>query len=92
MSSIWRVTPGQTLHHRDWGDESVLYDNLSGDTHLLEASALQVLLALRTCAASESALRATLCAALELDDEEASHIPALLEDLRGLRLIEEVPC
>ena len=92
MGSTWRVIPGQSLHYRDWGDECVLYDNLSGDTHLIEASALQVLLALRTCAASEMALSATLRADLGLDDEEASHIPALLDDLRGLRLIEEVPC
>jgi PqqD family protein of HPr-rel-A system len=92
MAALWRVLPGQSLHHRDWGDECVLYNNLSGDTHLIEASALQVLQALQRGACSEAALTATLRAELQLDDEEASHIPALLADLCALQLIETTPC
>lgn len=92
MAALWRILPGQSLHHRDWGDEFVLYNNLSGDTHLIEASAMQVLQALQRGPASEAALGAALRAELQLDDEEASHIPALLADLCALQLIEMHGC
>jgi PqqD family protein of HPr-rel-A system len=92
VTAAWRVVPGQTLQHRIWDDECVLYNSLSGDTHLIEASALHVLLALQPEPLSNKALSAALSAALALDPEEAAVIPALLEDLKLLALVEEIEC
>lgn len=73
----WRVTPGQALRWREWQGEYVLYNDLSGDTHLLGADAIDLLLALRKAPAAESAL---------IDADDAS----LLAQLQALSLIEPV--
>lgn len=86
------MIPGQALQHRAWDDECVVYNNLSGNTHLLEASAMQVLLALQPAPCGEAALSAALCAELQLAPDEAAVIPALLADLQSMELIEFIAC
>ena len=44
---MWRLTPGQALACREWDGEAVLYNELSGSTHLLDGAALDLLHALR---------------------------------------------
>ena len=86
------MIPGQALRYRAWNDEYVLYNNLSGDTHLIEASAMQVLLALQCAASDEATLTNTLHDSLQLDADEVLEIPGLLADLHALNLIEHVAC
>ena len=47
MASSWRLVPGQALLHRGWDDAFVLYNDLSGDTHLLSGDAMALLVGLR---------------------------------------------
>lgn len=47
MASSWRLVPGQALLHRGWDGAFVLYNDLSGDTHLLSGEAMALLVALR---------------------------------------------
>ncbi|WEF31790.1 HPr-rel-A system PqqD family peptide chaperone [Pseudoduganella chitinolytica] len=77
MQLQWRIVPGQTLLHRGWDDACVLYNDLSGDTHLLTGEAMQLLLALRDG---------------DVDPEElaAPELATVLDTLAGLDLIE--PC
>jgi PqqD family protein of HPr-rel-A system len=74
---MWRVRPGQRLAWRSWGDDSVLYNDLSGDTHLLDGATLQLLLALQ--AGAQPA-------------DEAEALADLLLQLERLALIERIPC
>lgn len=94
---MWQVLPGQSLRHRSWNDESVVYNDLTGDTHLLGADALAVLLALKDGALALPAL----CQALDIDplalDALAAHQPAaelvrVLHQLRAIFLVEELAC
>ena len=87
---MWRIIPGQELHYREWDDEFVLYNNLSGDTHLLGVSAIHLLRALSANAANEDDLTTAMCASLELegDDEVKSEVQNLLRDLQSLSLVE----
>jgi hypothetical protein len=73
----WRVTPGQTLRHRSWAGDSVLFNDISGATHLLTEDTLQLLLA----------LQAQTLDAAELADPE---VQEELLRLQKLYLIE--PC
>jgi PqqD family protein of HPr-rel-A system len=73
-----RVTPGQTLRHRRWSGECVLYNDLSGDTHLLGEQAIDLLLALQ---ANPSEIA-------EPDED----MLALLAELEALALIEAAAC
>ena len=81
----WHVLPGQRLQYRQWEQEAVLFNDLSGDTHLLDADALALLLAVRDGAADVAALRAALGAEDEADDV----LQAMLEQLAAISLIEQ---
>lgn len=92
INCIWRVLPGQALHHRSWDDEYLVFNNLSGDTHLLDGGAMQLLLAVAAAPGDTASLGSRLHSALGLDQYELDEIPAMLEQLRALSLIEAVPC
>ncbi|NHZ91379.1 HPr-rel-A system PqqD family peptide chaperone [Massilia sp. CCM 8733] len=85
----WHVLPGQRLHYRQWEQEAVLFNDLSGDTHLLDADALAVLLAVRDGAAGLAALRAALGAEDDAEGEADCALQALLEQLASIDLIEQ---
>jgi len=90
---MWRVVPGQSLAFREWDGEAVLYNDLSGSTHLLDGGAVEVLQALRPAPAHAAALAAALA---ERFDCDADALPAVIEDmlagLAGLDLVESFPC
>ena len=88
---IWRLAPGQRLQYRCWDGECVLYNDLSGDTHLLDEFAFALLEQLE--AGPQAA--AQLAAAFELDADapgEGAMLQTVLDDLAALFLIEAVPC
>lgn len=92
MPALWRVTPGQQLTHRGWQDEFVIYNNLSGDTHLIDGDALALLTQLRPAPASIAALALAVGGDLPPDDRAAlpDILHAMLESLERLYLVE--PC
>lgn len=99
---MWRVIPGQLLVYRCWDDEAVLYNDLSGATHLLGPAALCLLQALRAGPLDEAALGTALLEEFEigddgadpatLSDELAAELAELLDDLARLDLVESFPC
>lgn len=90
---MWRVVPGQALAFREWDGEAVLYNDLSGSTHLLDGGAVDVLQALRHGPADAAALAATLAGHFDADpDELTAMIEDMLAGLAGLDLVEPLPC
>jgi PqqD family protein of HPr-rel-A system len=90
-ATTWHLAPGQTLRHRVWDDEAVVYNDLTGDTHRLDAAALEVLLALQ---AGPHTLP-TLCQALEIDapgDDIFAEIGDTLSALARIALVESAAC
>jgi PqqD family protein of HPr-rel-A system len=86
---MWRLTPGQALACREWDGEAVLYNDLSGSTHLLDGAALDLLLALRDEPADAVTLAARLAERFDAgDDDLVSLIDEMLVALAGLDLIE----
>ncbi|WP_342120748.1 hypothetical protein [Pseudoduganella sp. OTU4001] len=47
MALQWRIVPGQSLRCRTWDSQSVLYNDVSGATHLVDDTLLDLLHALR---------------------------------------------
>lgn len=82
---MWRLTPGQTLLRHGWDGEYVLYNDLSGDTHLLTDTACTLLSRLQAGPKDEAAL-ALSCAV------DADTVESLLADLELLSLVEYLPC
>ena len=90
---MWRVIPGQTLAFREWDGEAVLYNDLSGNTHLLDGAAIDVLQALRTEPCMSAALASRLAGSVGADpDELLPEIDDMLAELARLDLIEYSPC
>jgi PqqD family protein of HPr-rel-A system len=82
---VWRLTLGQTLLRYGWGGEYVLYNDISGDTHLLTETACILLCRLQAGSEDEAAL--ALSCAVDVDTVES-----LLADLELLSLVEFLPC
>jgi PqqD family protein of HPr-rel-A system len=91
--AAWRLMKGQSLRYRCWDEETVLYNDLSGATHLLGPAALCVLEALRRGPASLAALASRLLDEFEIEDGfVGAELDALLDELSRLSLIEPCPC
>jgi len=90
---MWRVVPGQSLVFREWDGEAVLYNDLSGSTHLLDGAAVDVLQALRQRPADAATLAAALAGHFETGAEDLSMmIEDMLAGLATLDLVELCPC
>jgi PqqD family protein of HPr-rel-A system len=90
---MWRVVPGQSLVFREWDGEAVLYNDLSGNTHLLDGAAIDVLQALRQRPADAATLAAGLAGHFEASADELSlMIEDMLAGLATLDLVEFSPC
>lgn len=85
----WHVLPGQRLQYREWDQEAVLFNDLSGDTHLLDADALALLLAVRDGAADLAALRLALGVDAADGAQADAALHALLAQLAAICLIEQ---
>jgi PqqD family protein of HPr-rel-A system len=86
----WRLISNQALHFRSWDDEFVVYDNLSGDTHLVDSTAAQILLKLQQAPSNSTTLAESLVPLLHAnwDDEFVGQVEHILADLDTLALIE----
>ena len=89
---MWRVTPGQALRLWQFGDGCVLYNDLSGDTHLLGDGAIDLLAVLQQGAASGEQLCDALAAAMARARTPAfdAEVEALLAQLSAFFLIEAI--
>jgi len=90
---MWRVVPGQLLVCREWDGEAVLYNDLSGNTHLLDGAAIDVLQALRAAPLDTAMLAQRLAERFGATADELSpEIEDMLAELARLDLIEPSPC
>ena len=80
MASIWRLTtPDAPPSIRDWEGDFVVYNPLSGDTHMLDIVSGETLKALSAGAIAEEDLRAHIANFLEVPNDAT-----LLENLRRI--------
>lgn len=75
--TCWRLAAGQRLLHRCWDGECVLYNDVTGSTHLVDAATLALLEQLR---------------ARPLAGAPDDPLTDLLADLAALQLVEAAPC
>jgi PqqD family protein of HPr-rel-A system len=96
VPQLWQIAPGQQLASWGWNDEFVLYNDLSGDTHLLDADSLELLVQLQRAPASIATLVTQLSDGVAPDDAAAlpDTLATLLAQLQKLYLVElaATPC
>lgn len=93
MEAPWRLARGQKLDARVWDEEAVVYNDLSGATHLVDAVALHLLRTLQAASATEAALAHAVRAEFDTDADDAveAHVAATLLALTKLALVEPCP-
>lgn len=94
LRPVWRLMAGQSLRSKTWdGAEHLLYNDLSGDTHLLGADALDLLLLLQRGDTDEASMAAALTGAADANEAVTpDEVAAMLTDLARLSLVEPLPC
>jgi PqqD family protein of HPr-rel-A system len=88
---MWKVATGQTLGHYGWNEEFVVYNSLSGDTHLLESFVMEILFLLQQAGPMSTA--AVFEAMRPVDDNgppDLAELTVILEQLQSLVLLDRV--
>jgi len=78
---MWRLIPGQSLRCREWDGEVVLYNDISGSTHLLDGVALDLLHALRDGPGNAAALAGRLAECFDPDGTPFSDTIDIIGDM-----------
>ena len=91
-SAKWKVNPEFPLQWQVWDDEFVLYNTGSGDTHLLDTLAAEVLQSLEIESADLLELIDRVAASLRIepDSKFSAYLEQLLSDLHKLGLIQRI--
>ena len=90
---FWKLGAGGEIAWRQWDGDYVVFNPASGNTHLLDIASGEVLVTLRSGAASTEQLGASLADLLEVGQDETvtSAVQHILETLSGLGLVEPAP-
>jgi PqqD family protein of HPr-rel-A system len=88
----WELAEGCRLHWISWDDEYVVFDEGSGDTHLLDFLAFEVLKVLEQSSGSEQALVERVVARLGLDPDIdlERRIREAIAKFRDAGLVEQI--
>jgi PqqD family protein of HPr-rel-A system len=94
-SALWSSGESDRLSFKSWADDELglVFDALTGDTHLLDHSALEILQCLRGAPSTVDALGAQMADRF-LPDEQgkiAEFIATTLLQLRGIGLAIDTP-
>ena len=71
MNYVWSRNPAIPLLWRRWDEETVVYDDASGDTHLLDEVTMTLLLRVAAGPVSDDAVIEQAAATLEIEADAA---------------------
>ena len=93
MNRTWQTSVDGPLPMRCWDGDYVVYNPLSGNTHVLDVIAGEVLGAIMPGAIDDRQLRAHVADFLDVPNDEsvAGNLEAILTVLDDLGLIEPLP-
>lgn len=89
-ADLWRLQPARRLHWRDWGGDSVVYDESSGETHQFSPLAAAAMAWLEERPHSAIGLTGAIATDLgsAVDDELHAAVTASLEQFLEIDWIE----
>jgi len=93
MTLQWRIIGGDALEFRHWdAEEVVVYNSLSGDTHLLDSSTAEILLMLRHEVLDVLSLARLLASTWQCEPttDFLDELEMTLSDMHALSLVERV--
>ena len=89
----WRLRRGQLVRHRQWDDEFVVFNDLSGDCHLLDEGGFAILGCLQSAGQEITVAALARQLAEQFDDIDSTDTALIEQTLAGLArsdLIEQV--
>lgn len=93
--ALWSTVSPARLSFASWDDEdlAVVYDKVTGDTHLIESSAIEILRLIEKYPASAEAIAQELADLCSPDDQDKlpQFISATLLQLRDIGLVTDTP-
>lgn len=91
--TVWAALPGQALLWEQFGDDCLVYNAHSGETHFLNVSAAEVLKLLQTGPMDLHSMLAELQSVFDTDDEHAlaQHISRVIQEFDHAGLICPIP-
>jgi PqqD family protein of HPr-rel-A system len=92
-SLLWGGLPGNALLWEEFGDEYLVYNCLSGETHFLNITAAEVLKLLQAEPNTLPGLVARICAAFGMEEEPAlaQFVSGLIQEFDHAGLICSIP-
>jgi PqqD family protein of HPr-rel-A system len=92
-SLLWGGVPGNTLLWEEFGDEYLVYNCLSGETHFLNITAAEVLKLLQVESNTLPVLVARICAMFDMEEEPAltQYVSGLIQEFDHAGLICSIP-
>lgn len=90
---MWRLNSCQRLEFRGWEDEFVVYNDLSGDTHLIDGLAMHLLTILRERGPTDELGLIDACDGAFGADGGASaadELATVMDALQALALVERL--
>lgn len=92
MTLQWRTIGDDALEFRRWDEEVIVYNALSGDTHLLAPSAAEILLTLQNETLDMLSLARLLAGKWQCDPtpDFLDELEMTLSDMHALSLVERV--
>lgn len=93
--ALWSTVSPARLSFASWDDDdlAVVYDKVTGDTHLIESSAIEILRLIEKSPASAEAIAQELADLISADDQDKlpQFISATLLQLRAIGLVTDTP-
>ena len=91
-TTTWKATGEEGLHWRRWQGDYIVFNPLSGNTHLLDIVAGNLLIAILAgqMATDELTEKISTFLEVEADAKVSAHVVSILEKLDELGLIEPV--
>jgi PqqD family protein of HPr-rel-A system len=88
----WQLVAAHAVKLRAWDDELIVFNYLSGDTHLLGDAAGHIVAILQHSPADDRTIAAELCRRMQFGrtDEVIPEVGHILAELKALNLVEEV--
>ena len=89
-NTLIKVTPGVTFKFHSWGDEHIVYNNFSGNTHLVDELTYYTLQCVNASLNEAQTIYQQVAevANMELDDELKSYLTQVISSLAQKNLIE----
>lgn len=94
MERVWSIPENANIVIENWGENAIIYSSLSGETHLLNELAYEVLMLFQAGSETLTTLIDKLYTIFEVEDKAdlELQIQKLMTDFENLGLIESTEC